>query len=787
MNITNLNQFVDRLDSVSSTTTEENRKKAISAVKTRLLKLREAMVNQAKDHNQLIIAIVGQMKAGKSSMLNALLFEGVEVLPIASTPMTAGLTVIQYVENPEDQRFEIEYYTKLEWDNIKGGYNLTNNSLNELKLKYPELKGDALKNKFKELCEKERLDYQKSYACYELYIKMMEHPECGKKIGHANDSERFSDMSEISGALTEYVGSNGNYAPVVKTVNIYVNSPLLTYKNNNTGLLESFKIVDTPGINDPVESRDKVAKEFLEEAHAAILLTRAERSQTQTDISFINGHIIKGGMSKILILFNKLDLLFEADATDGKLPDTFLGAMADYLGYEDGVYKNCGELHSTFKRKIKPQITNGDDVLWSATCPYAENIRLKLNKAGNNMQAAQLLEEEAATLTQLQEWFPNDFSDENPELSVNLSLLGGFQHLKEDFLLKEFLFNKDCILAKRYDDQNRMLREEVLNQFDTEIKEINENQTLLDSVDLSDLRNQIGIVKSLSEDGLDDLYECVNVVVARLIEFVKKTLFADKLLSYKTTLKSDATDYESVSYTRKGTNTSWFGGNVKHEKVSVNRVQPEAVVSSHHKQIDELHKQLKRLWKDQFLKERDALVNSLLQCIETIANKDNTVGIEASVYTKALEKVIDKVLIGREILDTASWIDKQKIELDVYARKSEHTIFTTNYSETRMTSDEAKKKIEQQADDKVGVFKAGMSTRYIDFYDALKEQVLKEIEDLNSNLQSFVDGITTKLMGVFESFIKEKEKMIKDRENTEMEKKQLINDLKSLKTEFEKL
>lgn len=788
MNIAKLNQFITQLDSVSSISTDANRKKAISAVKTRLLNLREAMEIQARDNNQLIIAIVGQMKAGKSSLLNALLFEGVEVLPTASIPMTAGLTVIQYVEDLEDQRFEVEYYTKEEWENIKGGYILTNNSLNELKVKYPELKGDALKNKFKELCEKERLDYQSSLACYELYAKMMEHPECGQKIGQPHDSERFTDLSEVSGTLTNYVGSTGMYAPVVKAVYIYVKSPLLTYKNDTTGLTESYKIVDTPGINDPVESRDRVAKNFLKEAHAAILMTRVDRSQTQTDISFINGHIIKGGMSKILFTFNKLDLLFEAEAIDGNLPDNFLAAMADYVGYEDGVYENSGELHNTFNGKIKPQLTNGDDVLWSATCPYAENIRLKLNKVGGNMQAAHLLEEEVATLTQLQEWFPEDFSEENPELPVNLSLLGGFQHLKEDFLLKEFLSNKDHVVAKRYDDLNRVLREEVLNQFDAEIKDINENQGLLESVNLADLRNQIGIVEILHEEGMTALYECVEVVISRLKAFVNKTLFADKLVTYKITLNNTyATNYESVFYTRKGTNTSWFGGNVKHENVSVNRVQPEAVVSSHHEQIEKLNEQLKRLWKEQFSKERDELVKSLLQCIETIANKDNTIGIEASVYTKALEKVIDKVLIGREILDTASWVDKQKIGLDEYARKSDHVSLATNYSDTRLTTDEAQKKIEQQANDKVGIFKSGMNTRYIEFYDGLKEQVLKEIHDLNNELTPFVEGITNKLIGVLESFINEKEKLINDKENTEREKKQLVADLNSLKTQFGKL
>ncbi|MDE5629383.1 MAG: dynamin family protein [Muribaculaceae bacterium] len=787
MNIAALVKFINKLDSDYSNSKGENRKKAIAGVKKRLQTLLEAMEAQANDNNQLIIAIVGQMKAGKSALLNALLFEGIQVLPTASTPMTAGLSIIQYVDNPNDQRFEVEYYTKKEWENIKGEYNLTNNSLHEIKLKHPELNGKALINKFKECCENENFDYQFSIACYELYTKMLEHPECGQKIGQPNDTERFTDLSEVAGTLIEYVGSLGKYAPVVKAVYLYVNSPLLTYKNDSTGLIESYKIVDTPGINDPVESRDRVAKSFLREAHAAIMTTRSDRSQTQSDISFINGHIIKGGMSKILFTFNKLDLVFEVEASDGTLPDDFSAAMADYVGYEDGVYKEMGELYNTFNQKIKPQLTNGNGILWTYACPYAEHIRFKLDKAGGNVNAAHLLDEEDATLKQLQEWFPEDFSEDNPELSVNLRLLGGFQRLKEDFLLSEFLRNKDSIVAKRYEDQNSMLREEVLNQFDTEIKEINDNQALLDSVDLPGLRSQIGILKNLKDLGRHDLYDCVNIFMNRLRTFVIKNLFADKLLPYKLTLNSNATDYNEVSYKRKGTYTGWFGGGIKNEKVFVNRVQPESVVTSHHQQIDTLYGQLKRLWKEQFLKERDALVKSLLQCIQTIANKDNTIGIDASIYTKALENVIDKVLIGREILNIASWIDKQKIELDVYARKNEHTSITTNYSETRLSTDEAQKKIEQESNEKVSLFKYGMNTRYIDFYEGLKDKILKENEDLNSSLQSFVEDVATKLMEVINNFIVEKEKLVGDRENAEKERNQLIKDLRNLKGEFEKL
>ncbi|GAA8144267.1 hypothetical protein NP0151_07870 [Helicobacter pylori] len=63
---------------------------------------------QAKDRN-LKVGIIGRVKAGKSSLLNALIFEGKEVLPKAATPMTASLTVLKYAQNLSA---EVEFYSQ---------------------------------------------------------------------------------------------------------------------------------------------------------------------------------------------------------------------------------------------------------------------------------------------------------------------------------------------------------------------------------------------------------------------------------------------------------------------------------------------------------------------------------------------------------------------------------------------------------------------------------------------------------------------------------------------------
>ncbi|WP_241679715.1 dynamin family protein [Helicobacter pylori] len=62
---------------------------------------------QAEDRD-LKVGIIGRVKAGKSSLLNALIFEGVEVLPKVATPMTASLTILKYANTLSA---EVEFYS----------------------------------------------------------------------------------------------------------------------------------------------------------------------------------------------------------------------------------------------------------------------------------------------------------------------------------------------------------------------------------------------------------------------------------------------------------------------------------------------------------------------------------------------------------------------------------------------------------------------------------------------------------------------------------------------------
>lgn len=78
--------------------------------------MKEKIEESFKEGRLLKIGIVGEIKAGKSSFLNSLIFDGQNLLPKASTPMTAALTKINY---SKENSAKIVFYSEKDWEGVK--------------------------------------------------------------------------------------------------------------------------------------------------------------------------------------------------------------------------------------------------------------------------------------------------------------------------------------------------------------------------------------------------------------------------------------------------------------------------------------------------------------------------------------------------------------------------------------------------------------------------------------------------------------------------------------------
>lgn len=218
----------------------------------------------------LTIGVIGQMKCGKSTFLNALVY-GEEVLPAATTPMTASLSIITY---GEQKKLEAEFYTSNEWEELK---HLANRRLNEIEA------DENQKSKIK--------------AAQEIVKK-------SSKIEFEIRNLLGTKKEDSFDRLIDYVGADGKYIAITKSVKIYM--PL--------DYLKGVEIVDTPGFNDPIVSRVERTKEFLAKADAVIMLLYAGRAFDSVDKDIIFNQLRTIGIGKLLIGVNKYDLCIENES-----------------------------------------------------------------------------------------------------------------------------------------------------------------------------------------------------------------------------------------------------------------------------------------------------------------------------------------------------------------------------------------------------------------------------------------------------------------------------------------
>lgn len=220
-------------------------------------------IKKKLEKDTLTIGVIGQMKCGKSTFLNSFVFKD-NILPAATTPMTAALSVITYGEK---ERIVAEFYTKDEW---------------------AEQKMQASRNEDE---AENTLDATKIKAAKELVAK-------ATSLGSSLENYLGQTQEDCFSNLIEYVGADGKFVSITKSVTIY-------YPHE---YLKGVEVVDTPGFNDPIVSREERTKEFLKKADVVIMMLYAGRPFDATDRDIIFKNVRQCGIGKVLVGINKYDI-----------------------------------------------------------------------------------------------------------------------------------------------------------------------------------------------------------------------------------------------------------------------------------------------------------------------------------------------------------------------------------------------------------------------------------------------------------------------------------------------
>lgn len=329
-----------------------------------------------REDRKLNIGIIGRVKVGKSTFLNSLLFDGANILPSAVTPKTAALTRIEY---DDDNRLEIEYFNHDEW---------------------------------KLILSKSKDDFEgEEYIVAKEIVSMIRERgyEPEKYILKGSETIHFDSYEELMSSLNEYVGQDGKFTPIVKSVSIFVDKEEL----------EDISVVDTPGLYDPILSRVDKTKQFMELCDVVFFLSKSTSFLDRNDIDLMASQLPKKGVKKVILVCSRFDdglrdtlwnceTIQEAiDSTKQKLTNYAQQAFINYRNAN--VYVN-NDILNQFKnpvfvsamvenmsRKPVSELNKKERRVYDDLCTKNEPTPQELKRIGNMDEVRRLFEEVIAS------------------------------------------------------------------------------------------------------------------------------------------------------------------------------------------------------------------------------------------------------------------------------------------------------------------------------------------------------------------------------------------------------
>ncbi|MCQ2713829.1 dynamin-like GTPase family protein [Helicobacter pylori] len=537
---------------------------------------------QAEDRD-LKVGIIGRVKAGKSSLLNALIFEGVEVLPKAATPMTASLTILKYADTLSA---EVEFYSPKDIAELKNEHeryvrefnriveeevkkqkekqslsNRAKEGVRNLGNKFSRNKSEEAAPKERVLSDEEILDKARRIAKNELEKDtrlVSSHDQCErmKKSGSLNTKNldpriQANSLQELNQKLLQFVGADGKYMPYTKAMRISLNNPNL----------KDLEVIDTPGVNDPIASREERTKALLKDCDVVFIVSPSGQFLTGSDMSLFDRVSHKEGLQEIYFVASQADSavlsMSEVEKSNQHLPTAFENAQKSLSSQLNNIMGALIENYPNQREVFEKAIKNGV-ILASGVC-------FSMHKDFNNQpswERSQKTGEYHNALWNLRNSYPDAFSsdDKSKESLLFLSNMGAIEER-----LKKAAQEKEKIIPQKLQDYAQSQANNLHNLITQLLQDLEDEKKRIKNADISAIKEQIKVYEKLSgniEMKFREVYEefilhFINKIRAGLDETLKKAIQTAKTRSRE---EEEEEHYvERVKQGGLGGLARWFG------------------------------------------------------------------------------------------------------------------------------------------------------------------------------------------------------------------------------------
>ncbi len=480
---------------------------------------------QDTDRN-LKVGIIGRVKAGKSSLLNALIFEGKDVLPKAATPMTASLTILKYAQNlsaevefydekdieelkRDHERYEREFQRMVDEkvkeqkekqsfsNRAKEGFNkvgkfLTKNKSDKEAPKERVLSDEEILEKARKIAKSELEKDTKLVSSYDQFERM-------KKSGLTNTETldpriQADSLEELNQKLYQFVGKEGKFMPYTKAVQISLNNPNL----------KDLEVIDTPGVNDPIVSREERTKALLKECDVVFIISPSNQFLTDSDMDLFDRVSNKEGIQRVYFVASQADSAVcapsEVENSRHHLPTALENAQKILSSSLNATMSLLEKKYPHQQEIFESAIKNGV-ILTSGIC-------FSMYKDFEN-QASWEREKEEYQLAweNLTNDYPDAFDsdDKSKESLLLLSNMGAIRGR-----LEEVAIEKENIISQRLQEYLKTQANNLHNLITQLSQDLEKEKNRIKDADMGTIAKQIDAYEKLSDEieiGFRDAYE----------------------------------------------------------------------------------------------------------------------------------------------------------------------------------------------------------------------------------------------------------------------------------------
>ncbi|GHP56019.1 hypothetical protein VN0227_13700 [Helicobacter pylori] len=385
------------------------------------------------------------------------------------------------------------------------GKAISRNKSNEEAPKERILSDEEILKKAQKIAKKELEKDAELTASHDQYERM-------KKSGLINPKEletriQADSLEELNQKLYQFVRKEGKFMPYTKAVQISLNNPNL----------KDLEIIDTPGMNDPIVSREEHTKALLKECDVVFMISPSNQFLTKSDMDLFDRVSNREGIQRVYFVASQIDSvvcsLSEAEKS-GQHLQTALEMVQKSLS---------SQLNKTMEALIKKypnqqeifEKTKKNGVIWTSGICY------NLYQDFEN-QASWKREKEEYQLAW--ENLTNDYPDafDSDDARENLKRLSNIDAIRER--LEEAAKEKENIISQRLQEYLKSQANNLSSLVANLLRELESEKNRIKNADLNKISEQLKEYEKLSDKIEINFKEEYDAFVLNFIKDIKNRL-----------------------------------------------------------------------------------------------------------------------------------------------------------------------------------------------------------------------------------------------------------------------